>query len=179
MRYKFNIKLTENDYYEFNEFHGLRSKQGKQAILTLRVAIAVLFCIMALISLYGGGFSYGTLVVLLFVVIFELGLPSFFRRNIKANLKAMKKNGKMAFSPESIIEFYEDKLIEETDVNKTEQKYVSVEKVCVITGKFIYIYISSVQAYIIPAMAFKDAAEFDEFVEFIKTKSPIVEYYDK
>lgn len=181
MKYQFHVKLTEKDYYEFNEFHMLKSKQGRKNILTMRTVFAVLPLIIAAVSFWGGGFTLESFLhvipYLLIIVLFQILTVPMVRGSIKYSIKNMKKSGKMAFSPQSVIEFYDDRFVESTDVNKTEQIYAAIQRVCVIENKSIYIFVNSISGYIIPAACFKDRPQLDEFVEFIKTKSPAVEFY--
>lgn len=50
----------------------------------------------------------------------------------------MKKSGKPAYSPTSVIEFDEDSFTETTPENKIEQKYSSVERISIIKDRFVY-----------------------------------------
>lgn len=61
---------------------------------------------------------------------------------------------------------FDDESIHEISLNtESKTKYLLVEKIAV-TEKAIYIYFSSVQAYIIPVTAFLEDAEKQKFLEF-------------
>ena len=75
------------------------------------------------------------------------------------------------------MEFFEDSFIEETESNKTEQKYSSIERVSLINGT-VYLHANNIMAYIIPISSFENKMHYDRFVEFIKTKISIIDNYN-
>lgn len=73
----------------------------------------------------------------------------FILKSMKKGLKKMKKEGRLPYSNEAIVKF-DDESIHEISLNtESKTKYSLVEKIAV-TEKAIYIYFSSVQAYILP-----------------------------
>ena len=75
----------------------------------------------------------------------------------------------MPYSPSSVIDFYEDRFIETTAENKTEQLYSSVERISVIENRIIYL---------IPVASFESTSQYDEFLDFMKTKCSTIHIYD-
>lgn len=181
MLYKFNIKMTDEDYLEFNKFWMLKSHYGKKQILSLRLIILVILLVFCLISLYGGNFSteafIGIIPTIMLLVLFQLCIKPFFAIAFKSTIKNMKKSGKMPYSANSVIEFYEDKFIEITDENEIKQKYSSIERVSIISGKFIYIHINNVMAHTLPWCCFDSDKQREDFVEFIKVKCNNIDIY--
>ena len=57
MKYSFEVKLGEQDYYEFNKFWMLRSHYGKKSVRSMRVMLAVVTLAFALFSLYTVDFT--------------------------------------------------------------------------------------------------------------------------
>ena len=78
---------------------------------------------------------------------------------------------------EATLEFLDETFTETTPDNKTEQKYTCIERVSIITDKIIYIHINNVTAYLIPMSSFASSEELRSFIDFIKTKAPIVDIY--
>ena len=82
MLYKFNTKMTDEDYLEFNKFWMLKSHYGKKQILSLRLIILVILLVFCLISLYGGNFSteafIGIIPTIMLLVLFQLCIKPFF-----------------------------------------------------------------------------------------------------
>ena len=181
MYFKFNVNISESDYIEFNQFHSIRSHYGRKQLATARVTITVIMCIFVFIILLSGGFSLTasieTIPVLILILIFNLILPRFTSYSIKNSIIALKKNGKLGYSPSAVLEFFDDRLIETTDINRTEMLYSGVEKVCIADNHMIYFYTSSSMAYILPFASFESKEQFDCFMDFIKVKFSIIEVY--
>ncbi len=181
MLYKFDINLTEQDYIDYNHFHLLKSPYGTKQVFSLRVGIALVFLIGVLVTMVFGGFTLESFIesipMILLLIVFELGLNKFIKWCVKDNIKRMKKAGKMAYTPKSVIEFTDDGFMEYTDENKTEHKYSAIERTSVLKGKIVYIHINNIMAYLIPFSSFESENQFDEFVEFIKSKNSNVDYY--
>ena len=181
MKYQFKIYLTDKDYLDFNLFMGMRSPYGKKQLKTGRIAYLILtLCLMAVFLLLDGKREVSILAVTTLVVMMivcQLFFKRIFASSTKAQLKLLKKSGKLAYSPEAIIEFYDDVFVETTATNRTEQKYSSIERISVVDNKFAYIHISSVNAYILPFYAFSSQEQCDSFFAFIRTKCPIIDVY--
>ena len=81
----------------------------------------------------------------------------------------MKKYGKLPYGKDVTISFGEDSLIEITPETETKVKYTRIENI--VGGTFaIYIYISAVQAFVVPVSVFPSIQEQDEFWNFIHDK---------
>ena len=89
----------------------------------------------------------------------------------------LKKSGKMGYSPNAVMEFYDEIFVETTPENRTEQSYSAVERVSVVEDRTIYIHINNVMAYILPVTAFESKEQYDSFLSFIRTKCAIVDVY--
>lgn len=181
MLFKFDINLSEQDYIEFNKFQMTKSYYGKKQIKTFRMFIITIYLISSVLLLLDGGFNsenlFSLIPLLILFVIFYFGIIPFFTLGIKSSLKLFKKSGKLAYSPKSVVEFYEDSFCETTEINKTEQKYSSIERVSVLSGKMIYIHINHMMAYLIPISCFDSAEHYGEFMGFLKTKCQNIDFY--
>lgn len=181
MLYKFNTYLSEQDYLEFNTFWMFKSHYGKKQFMSMRIIIAVILLFIALISLFGGGFTLssflGIIPILILFALFEIFLKPFFKLTIKWQLQAMKKRGKLPYSPSAVMEFYDNSFTETTDENKTEVKYSAIERISIINGKFIYIHINNIMAYMIPIYAFESNEQYTGFIDFLKTINNNIDFY--
>lgn len=83
----------------------------------------------------------------------------------------------MGYSPESVIEFYEDSFKETTPDNITEQKYSAIERISVVDGKMIYIHTNNILAYMLPISSFSSNEQYNDFFDFIKTKCKNIDIY--
>jgi hypothetical protein len=85
-------------------------------------------------------------------------------------IKKMKKEGRLPYSNEAILKFDDEYIHEITPNTENKTKYSLIEKIAV-TEKAIYIYFSSVQAYILPVTAFSEEMDKIKFLEFINMKA--------
>jgi hypothetical protein len=181
MRFNFYINLNDKDYFDYNIFWIIKSPYGKKQMLKFRILIAILFASVSFLSLFGGGFSaeawIGVIPYAVLLVLFELLLNPFFIWILKSNLKSLKSKGKMGYSPVSEMEFYDESFIEITSDNKSEQKYSAVERVSVITDKVIYIHVNNVMSYILPLSCFESREQYNDFIDFVRTKCTNIDLY--
>ena len=176
MRFRFNIKIDDKDYLNYNIFWMIKSPYGKNQVISCRIMITVICSIFAFISLYTKDFSRIILTLVIFVL-FQILLPKFLSLTVKIDIKNLKKKGKMGYSPTSVMEFYEDSFVEITPENRIEQQYSSIERISVIDDKIIYIHVNNIAAYILPLSCFESKDLYDSFVDFIKTKCPVADIY--
>lgn len=181
MKFRFNVNLSDQDYLDYNVFWAIKSPYGKKQILTLRVIIAALFAVIILLSLYGGSFSVGSFLgVIAYVIAFilvQVFLTRFFGWILKREIKKLKKNGKMGYSPLSVIEFFDNSFIETAEFNKTEQSYTAIERISIVDNKMIFIHINNVMSYILPLSCFESEEQYRSFLDFIKTKCANIDIY--
>ena len=113
MQFEINMKITEQDYLEFNYFHLIESAQGKKALMKRRVLTAVLIALLSCLVLMLANWGvYGNVAYLAFVgvytIICMLLMKKSVKRNIRNSVNHMKKKGKLPFDEESKYEFFED-----------------------------------------------------------------------
>ncbi len=181
MNFRFDVKLTEQDYLEFNKFHMLRSPYGRKQVVTFRTAIGVVCALLVVLSLVANGLSLdfllGCIPTAIVFVLFQLGLNRFLVFSLKQTMKNIKKSGKMAYSPESVMEFGEDSFSEITSETRVEQAYRSIERISVVDGKMIYIHINAVMAFLLPVASFSSEEQYREFLDMICKKCDNVAFY--
>ena len=179
MLFQLNITLTEEDYLAFNDFHAFGSGHGKKLIRRSRIIfVSLMALLMALVLLVIGtsvfALSYAAFLGL-FTAVYMLLYRKILARNIKAQIKRLKKQGKLPFDPVSTLEFYDDKLVEITPSKRTEQNYSTFERICIVQGKYILLYYSSVGAYILPIPQIQAQTDQDAFLRFLSGKCDTIE----
>lgn len=181
MKFQFHINLTDRDYLNYNIFWMTKSPYGKKQMMKFRIVITVCFALLCLLSLYVGKFSgkafIGIIPYLILLGLFQLLLKPSFVRSFKASMKSLKKQGKMAYSPKSEIEFFEDSFTETTPENRTEQTYASVERISVIKNEVIYIHVNNVMSYLLPLSCFESEEQYNEFMKFLQSKCRDITVY--
>lgn len=181
MLFNLNININENDYLSFNNFHSFESVHGKKLIRKTRFFFILTMVILAaLVVLILGWTTFSVVyeaLLLLLTLLYMLFFKKLLTLNIKAQIKRLKKMGKLPFDPVSTLEFYEDKMVEITALQRTEQSYSIFERMCVVKDRYILLYKSSVSAYILPVSQIKEQLNQEDFLEFLSKKCTNVEYY--
>lgn len=181
MRFQFDITLTEADYWAFNHFHALESAIGKKQINKARICFtAIMAALIVLVSLILGvePISIVYAVALsIFTLLYVLLFKKIVKHNIKMQIKQLKKTGKLPFDPEVKLEFHEDKWVEIAPGKRTEQSYCALERICITKDRYIFLYISSVSACILPIPQLREQINLQDFLDFISPKCNTVEYY--
>ena len=175
MIYKFKIKTTDKDYYEFNKYHSTDSPDFKKSRLIGKIYVPAIFLVMFIYYVIRGddlySLSFALIIFSIVSLIWCFSLKPLSLLFLKIHIRFMKKNGKLPYSNYATIEFYDDYFVEITENTKTEVKYDALFKVRVNEPKAIYIYQNAVLAYIIPFAVFDSDDERSEFIDFIKRKS--------
>lgn len=181
MEFRFDVSLTEKDYLDFNRFHALKSPYGKKGIKAFRISITGLLLLIAATIMFVSEFSAFSLIYAAIMVvvtaILQFFIPRFFFSSIKNSIKRMQKAGTLRYSPSYSLEFSDESFTETTPERRTEQKYSTVERVCVDGEKAMYIYMSSNMAYVLPISCFASAEERANFMKFLEGKC-LVEAYE-
>ena len=175
MLYKFECRTTDKDYYEFNKYHTTDSPDVKKSGLIGKLYVPVIFFIMFIYYIIRGDdwytLSFALILFTIISIIWIFSLKPLSLFFLKLHIKFMKKNGKLPYSEQATLEFFDDCFIETTENTKTEVKYDAVFKIRINESKAIYIYQNAVLAYIIPFDVFDTIAERYNFIEFIRLKT--------
>ena len=181
MLFQLNINLSEDDYLDFNKFHSFETMHGKKLINKTRIFFVLAMKILAALFLLVMGLTTFSITYAALLLLFTLLYMVFFKKiltqNVKTQIKRLKKVGKLPFDPVSTLEFHEDKMVEMTALQRTEQSYSIFERICVVKDRYILLYKSSVGAYILPVVQVKAQLNQEEFVDFLSSKCTNVEYY--
>lgn len=181
MLFQLNINLSEDDYLDFNKFHSFESMHGKKLINKTRIFFVLAMIILAALFLLVMGLTTFSITYAVLLLLFTLLYMVFFKkiltRNVKTQIKHLKKVGKLPFDPVSTLEFYEDKMVEITALQRTEQSYSIFERICVVKNRYVLLYKSSVSAYILPVTQIEAQLNQEDFIDFLSQKCTNVEYY--
>ena len=177
---KFNINVTEQEYIKFNIFFNFHSSVGKRALLFGRLTLpAVAALAVFILCVAGSDRSFiltEALVLLIVSIIWIVGYPGIFKRQLTKNFQRMKKDGKLPYHEKETIEFLDSEVVAVSEDEEMHKKYADIEKVWV-TGEFIMITIDSMRAFILPVRCLDNRKE--ELLDFLKTKvEDRIEYVD-
>ena len=181
MLFQLNIMLTEEDYLAYNNFHSFESAHGKKQIRKSRITIIAIMAFLLVFVVFMLGWTpvsiAYTIALGLFTALYMLLFKKILNRNIKAQIKQLKKIGKLPFDPVSTLEFYEDKMVDISASKRTEQGYNTFERICVVKDRYILLYQSSVGAYILPMPQIKAQVNQDALLTFLAGKCNTIEHY--
>ena len=181
VRFQLNINLTEEIYLSFNIFHALESCNGKKMVARSRLifSVAMLFLIlMMFLSIGISPISVGTALFLaIFLIVYMLTFKKVLVRSITKQIKNLQKTGKLPYDAQSSLAFYDDRIVEISPSKRMEQNYDTLERICVVTDRFILLYHSSVGAYILPMTQLNTQLDSKELLDFLAQKCSVIEYY--
>lgn len=169
-----NYNLTDEDYIEFNEFHQLvHSEIGKRNLFFLRL-IGPMISILAIIIFILARAEViliiaEAIVLFIFSVVWILLAKKIIKRGIRKTILKMKEKEGLPFSEETTLNFTEDQIIEITKNQELRVDYKKIEDICE-TEKAFYIYISSMEALIIPKRVLDQKMEI-QLNQILKSKN--------
>ena len=181
MQYQLDIHMTDEDYLQFNLFQSLELPHGKKAIRRARlILLGVVAAVLALYVWIAGWTPFSIVYVLTVSLITTIYLADYKKRvarSIRNQIKRLRKTGKLPFDEVSRVEFYEDRIVETAASSRGEKGYDTLERICVLENRYIFLFTSSVSAYILPIPQVKAQIDMQEFLNFLSGKCNTVEYY--
>ncbi len=181
MRFRIEAKCTAKDYLDWNMFRMNKSPYAKRQMVSLRIMLTLIVGIIAFSFVRRGGFSGQAWMRFIFMMLLtvpvQLLLPWYFKYALKRRIKRLEKMGKRLYSPEAVIEFYDDIFVETTPESRIEQKYSSIDRISIVGDKMIYIHINNARAFMLPVSCFESRQQYESFLEFIKTKCSSIDVY--
>lgn len=182
MKYQLNTKMTDEDYYRFNIFMNFKSYYIKKQRVKSLTALGIMLLLFSAFVLFSSGFTQAAFVRIAIMAVFLVAwlalFPLILRVVLKVRIRNQGKSGRLGYSPVAVMEFYDDCFVETTEKNKTENKYSAVDRISILNDEgVIYVHMGALIAHIVPFSTFESKEQFEEFVEFIKTKSNNVDFY--
>lgn len=176
--FEFQYVVSEKDYWEFNKYYIRKNKLNLIAEIIFGAILLSGFLKIVIKTAVKENYikDYGMFAFVMLVALTALAfvLMFFAFRGLevailKLSILMMKKNGKLPFGKNVYMRFDEDIVTEITELGESKFPYKTLEKVE--KGKnAIYVYISQVQAFIIPYTVFSSQKQHDDFIEYIKNK---------
>jgi len=170
MIFQFHYTITDDDYIKFNLNHALNTKIGKKASLISKLAVPVLSAlILLMLSLFSGDFGLlltGAILCIFWIVFFK----KITLRNIKKNVRMMKKSGRLPYNEYGTLTFEENFICDAAPTQETKTSYNLIEAIYT-TDEAIYIYISAASAIILPYRFIENQTVFNKLVDFLQKKT--------
>lgn len=164
-----------DDAIAYNVFHYdkfIAKRVPKWIPLIMTPLIIATWTFLLIIEVLYGFFTLGIIMLIIMPIILSLNL---LRMGQKLNQFIIKREAKKLYSKgenkgfigKHVMTLAPDELTETTEVNETKQKWSGVEKI-VENDDYIFIYISALNAHIIPKRAFENESDVASFVETAK-----------
>ena len=183
MRFSFNVKLTDEDYYLFNEFTVKHMPVGKKTALLSKIIVAVIFLYGAInIFLTKGINSVSVTAAAFFVILFIILALAFDKINskiVRLQVRTLLKKDKKPYTADSDLEFYDEFFKEIAPDNKSELRYTAIDKITVIKNRYIFIFLDGIRGFVIPVSCFENEEQQKAFLSFLGTVCSKTEYFDK
>lgn len=184
MHFSFKIKLTDEDYLLFNEFALKNSDMNKRADIITKALVSIIFILSALNIIITNGTGTVSVVAVIFLIIMWLifmlcskranaVFTKFFTRML------IKGKAKKPYTPDSVLEFYDEFFKEIAPDNKSEINYTAIDRIAVIKNRYVFLFLDQLRGYIIPFDCFENEAEENEFITFISSACNKTEFFDK
>lgn len=181
MHFKLNVNITDNDYIDYNTFVSYGPSYGRKNLLFIRLLSLVVFALCTFVVIFFGDdlYKHWLFVVMIAItaILHQVFSKKIMAKFIKIEIMYRKKQGKLPFEPNTVMEFYDDYFVDFTPDSKTEVKYSAIDRVSVINDKYIYLHLDSARAHLLSSFCFESKEQYDSFVDFIKTKCKNVDVY--
>ena len=170
MKYKFNF--TMDDWIKYNDYYTKNSKAYKKQHIKVIIINTICAGVISTIAYQGKVLTVFTLLRIISVfAVWALLSILLYRYNVKKNIKNMLKDGKNnTIFGEQIVELTDEYIISSAAGNESKITWKSVEKYVEDKG-YIYLFISSINAFIIPIDKIETDVNKEELLNFIKEKS--------
>lgn len=174
--YEFKYALNDEDYLDYNLYFYYNTKFGKR-VTRMGYLLFPLITVAVTVVYWIADKNVNTLITnvimfSIFNILYFSFFKKFFKRGLKRNLKKQKKYGKLPYSQNGVIRFYDDKIVDTSERSETSSLYSTVENIG-ITDNMIYIFIDTQVAYMIPVNSFENEKQKLEFLEFLNSKVKI------
>lgn len=162
-----SYNLTEEDYLHFNMFHVKNSKVVKRALNIQRFFVPIIFIIASIVlSKLGDMPFFGLFITFLVVsILWVIFYPKYFYSYVIRNTKKMINEGKNdGLLGEHHMILSEEGIADSTSHGETKVNWSGIQTLSE-DEHYIYLYNSSVSAYILPKRKLDDAWELMSYLK--------------
>jgi hypothetical protein len=176
---KIETEITLEDLLAFNRYHIENSrfvKRRRDFMKYLACGVSLYIILIALLDILGGKIASAVTTIVIFTpfLLLTIFFSKYSQYITDIYVKGMYKEGKNKnlFGHREIT-ISDDAIVEESDSGTHATKWQSVEKV-IKTEKHIFVYASSVSAYVIPRRIFMNDTDYNELYDLILSKKNVI-----
>ena len=176
MQKTFSYSITEADFWDFARFHYGSIQNSRWRLLIFQIAVPVIVIAWIYVLTDFLNQSPAAMVVIgvisaAFTAVWILFLGKrLLQRIANSDVKIIKKP---QFPMDVRLELREEGICQFLNGNETKKPYSDIKKVVYVESKAIYVYISKIEAFIIPFSAFENEAQRNEFLELLANKQTL------
>lgn len=156
---KIAVTMNDVDYIKFNEYHMHNSTPGKRTLVLYRL-IAPIVSIIIAIGVTNSSVSKDVLIAqIAFLTIFSavwiIKSPKLILKVVRKTVADSKKDGKLPYTENAVLEFLDDAIIETTESSMKKVSYSEVRHIGY-TDEHIFIFFGAMEAFVIPKRCITD-----------------------
>lgn len=163
--FEFDSKMTKEDYIEFNEFHSKNSKTIMKSFILGRFIGPILFMFFTVVTGNLGNTIHMSVFIILSVLWFIFSPKYMWYIMNKRINKLIKENKEGDLFNLKHIVIDESGIHLKSESSSSTYNWSSVIKICD-TEKAVYIYVSSIQAVVIPKQLVGEQINVEELVRY-------------
>ena len=164
MEIKYN--LTEDDYINFNMFHIRNSKSAMRSLKIQRFAVPIIYIILPFVfpNALDSTFIFTLITFFIVSILWVVFYPKYFYKSVNRRLKKMIKEGKNEglIGEHKLITTVEG-ITDTTSYGETKVNWSGIKSLKE-DSDYLYIYNSSVSAYILPKRDLKDVEQIRDYL---------------
>ncbi|MEN0658102.1 YcxB family protein [Caldifermentibacillus hisashii] len=165
MEIKYNV--SEEDYLNFNKFHIGTSKTFKRALFVQRIIGPIIFIVFSFIFSKMGDISFLSLLIpfIILSILWFIFYPKYFYKSVIRNTKKVLKEGKVGgFLGEHMMALTDEGIVDSTATEQTKVSWAGIQSFKEDEHN-LYLYNSSVSAYILPKKELKNVYEIRTYIK--------------
>ena len=164
------FERTEEDFVEFNLFHISNSPSIKKQILWTRIIMAIMPFVF-LFVFYKNISITDYLIATIIALVFVFSYPSIYRSSSKSQTrKFLKEGNNKSLLGHNTIELTPEGILGKSLSGESKINWSSVDKIRQ-NDEFIFIYIGTINALVIPKHAFSSTAKQKDFIDYINSNT--------
>ena len=174
--FEFEFDLTLKEYIRYNMYHQSHAPYFKQRNLLSRLGVPIVLLVILIFAIAIKA-ELKTIIILavLFTIIsvlYNLLYNQVTARTLNRQVMDLDKEGRCPYNKHSILKFNNDSLIEISPTEESNVDYDTIEKIVEITG-LLLIYISTLNAIIMPVSVFTSQEQKEAFISFLEDRTGI------
>ncbi len=163
-----NYEITLEDILQFNLYVQKQSPSQQRFISFIQYFFPIIIIFLSFYLIYMVGLQLQSILYIIFSILWFVFIPKLIRITTKYQAKRLLGEGKnSAMLGNFILTLSENSIHYRSDSGESTTHWNGINKISE-SNQYIYIFLSSISAYIIPKKAFAKDEELNNFLDFAK-----------